>query len=194
MGAKVRPAAVDPPTAKPDTTLFSGFARSVSRFPGRPALEVGNYALSYAELDDRAARIAASICKRTPDHSPPLTAIFAARSPTAFAGALGALRAGNGYVPINPSFPPHRGREILLRSGAGTLVVDAGSAARLAEVLEGIAEPPAVIAPDDAGEEPDRRSTLSLHRRTHSHTSCSPRGALVNPKPSALPTTTSSPS
>ncbi len=136
-----------------NTTLFSGFARSVERFGDRPALEVSGESLTYAELADRAAGIADAIRARTPRHSAPLTAVFAARSPTAFAGVLGALRAGNGYVPLNPSFPVQRCREMLLRSGARSLLVDAKAAPQLEALLDGIDEPPAVIAPDDPGEE-----------------------------------------
>ncbi len=138
--------------AEPKRTLFSGFARSAERFRERPALEVGGQSLTYNELGDRAARIGATIRDRAPEHSPPLTALFAARSPTAFAGVLGALRAGNGYVPLNPSFPIQRCREMLLRSGCRTLIVDAGAAGKVDALLEGIDEPPALIAPDDANE------------------------------------------
>jgi amino acid adenylation domain-containing protein len=135
--------------AEARTTLFSGFARSVERFADRPALEVSGERLTYAELDALAAGIAGSIEDRTPEHSPPLTAVFAARSPTAFAGVLGALRVGNGYVPLNPAFPAQRCRDMLLRSGCRTVVVDAGAAPRLKEVLEGVDDPPAVITAGD---------------------------------------------
>ena len=135
--------------AEARTTLFSGFAHSVERFADRPALEVSGKCFTYAELDDLAAGIASCIKERAPEHSPPLTALFAARSPTAYAGVLGALRAGNGYVPLNPAFPVQRCREMLLRSGCRTLIVDADAAPRVKDLLEGVDDPPAVIAPDD---------------------------------------------
>jgi amino acid adenylation domain-containing protein len=134
--------------AVPKTTLLSGFARSVGAFADRPALEVAGETLSYGELGRRAAAIGAAIAARGPDGAPPLTAVFASRSPTAFAGVLGALWAGHGYVPLNPSFPVQRCREMLLRSGCRTLVVDATAAGRLEELFDGIDEPPAIIAPD----------------------------------------------
>ncbi len=139
--------------AEANKTLYSGFARSVERFADRAALEVAGQRLTYADLDDRAAGIAAAIQKRTPEHSPPLTAIFAARSPTAFAGVLGALRAGNGYVPLNPDFPAQRCREMLLRSGCRTLVADADAAPQVKALFDGMDDPPVMIAPDEAGEE-----------------------------------------
>lgn len=135
----------------PKTTLLSGFLRSADRFAERPALEVGGECLSYGELSERAAGVAAAIRARSPEGAPPLTAIFGSRSTAAFAGVLGALWAGNGYVPLNPSFPAKRCREMLLRSGARTLVVDRAGEARLGELLEGIDEPPEIVAADTEG-------------------------------------------
>lgn len=135
-------------TTAPQTTLLSGFARSLEAFPERAALEVGGEKFTYAELGERAARIGAAIAERSPDGAPPLTAIYAARSATAFAGVLAALWAGHGYVPLNPYFPAQRCREMLLRSGCRTIVADATGAEHLAELLEGIEDPPVAIVPE----------------------------------------------
>jgi amino acid adenylation domain-containing protein len=134
--------------AEPKKSLLSGFLRSKETFPDRPALEVGGETLSYAELSRRAAAIAAAIAERGPEGAPPLTAVFGSRSETAFAGVLGALWAGHGYVPLNPSFPSQRCREMLERSGCRTLIADATAAERLDELLDGVEDPPAVIVPD----------------------------------------------
>ena len=127
---------------------MSGFLRSQEEFPERPALAVAGEELSYAELGTRAGVIAAAIAERAPDGAPPLTAVFASRSTTAFAGVLGALWAGHGYVPLNPSFPAERCRGMLERSGCRTLIVDAGAAEQLDELLEGLEQEIEVIAPD----------------------------------------------
>jgi amino acid adenylation domain-containing protein len=134
-------------------SLAAGFVRSVERFPDRPALEVAGRTLSFQELSDHASAIAATIAARSPTGAPPLTAVYGARSVTTFAGVLGSLLAGHGYVPLNPSFPPERCRDMLLRSGAGTLVVDAGAAEQLAALLDGVEHPPALMRPDDPSEE-----------------------------------------
>ncbi len=136
------------------TTLLEGFVRSSERFPERPALEVAGETLTYGELRLRAAGIGAAIAKCSPAGAPPLTAVFASRSTTAFTGVLGALWAGHGYVPLNPSFPVHRCREMLLRSGCRTLVVDGAAAAQLEELLDGVEQPPEIIAPDEVGSLP----------------------------------------
>ena len=39
-------------------------------------------------------------------------------------------------MPLNPRFPPRRCREMLLRSGCGTLIADDSAAGRLDELLE----------------------------------------------------------
>jgi amino acid adenylation domain-containing protein len=131
-----------------DANLLSGFLGHVAGQPERPALAVAGEELTYGELAQRAERVARAIADGTPADAPPLTAVFGSRSASVYTGILGALWAGNGYVPLNPTFPLDRCREMLERSGARTLVVDGEREASVAELLEGLAEPPTVIAAD----------------------------------------------
>jgi amino acid adenylation domain-containing protein len=78
----------------------------------------------------------------------PLTAVFAQRSLTAFAGVLGALLAGDGYVPLNPSFPIERSRAMLVRSDCRSLIVDAGALDQLDGLLEAAVEALTVLLPE----------------------------------------------
>src|ERR1700732_1914644 len=80
--------------------LWAGFLRSAQRFPQGAAVVAEGKVLSYEELRELACRIAATIQRYPEFSSTPLTAVFAYRSTTAFAGALGALLAGNGYFPL----------------------------------------------------------------------------------------------
>jgi amino acid adenylation domain-containing protein len=125
--------------AEPPRLLQSGFLRSSEQHPERPALEVGGERLTYAELHERAARIAATLAARAPDEGDdaPLTAVFAYRSPPAFAGLLGALLRGHGYVPLNRTHPVARTRSMFERCRCRALVVDEASAAELPELLAG---------------------------------------------------------
>jgi amino acid adenylation domain-containing protein len=132
-------------TAANDATLLSGFLRHAAEAPELPALEVAAERLSYGELAARAGRIGAAIATAEAADGPALTAVFGSRTAAAYAGILGALWAGNGYVPLNPSFPVDRCREMLLRSGARTLVVDGEREELVAELLDGLSDPPAVI-------------------------------------------------
>lgn len=83
--------------------LWSGFVSSAREFPDRPAVLVDGKHLTYAELLDNAQRVAATIQRH--GGRPRLTGVLAYRSATAFTGVLGSLLAGNGYVPLNRTFP-----------------------------------------------------------------------------------------
>jgi len=130
-------------------TLHSGFLRSTELFPGRPAIEVEGSILTYQQLFTRSASIAATLQRRAPVAEPPLTAIFAYRSVTAFAGVLAALFRGHGYVPLNRTFPSDRTRTMLLRSGCTSMVVDQDSAHQLDEILQSMDQPMLVVMPDE---------------------------------------------
>src|SRR5437867_13282337 len=94
-------------------SIVEGFLRSSERFPDRPAVEVAGTTLGYGELRTRAASLGATLERHTPDGGSPLTAVFAHRSPTAFAGVLAAMWRGCGYVPLNRPFPATRPPAIL---------------------------------------------------------------------------------
>lgn len=131
-------------------TVRDGFLRSLKTHPERPALSIGKESLTYATLDERARRIGATLRKHAPspsgDHR--LSAVFGHRTPSAFAGILGILYEGHGYVPLNPAFPIDRSRVMLERSHCRALVVDKTGEAKLPELLTGIEEKLVVVLPD----------------------------------------------
>jgi len=130
--------------------LWSGFIKSADRVPERPAIDA-NGEVSYAELAERAKRLAATIQHELRvTEGVPLTAVFAYRSQTAFAGVLGALLAGHGYVPLNRTFPVDRTRLMLQRSRCRSLVVDNGSEPQLETVLAGVESQLTIICPERA--------------------------------------------
>lgn len=128
--------------------LASGFLDSVKTFGNHSALEVAGQVLTYTQLFERAASLAATLVKHQAKSEPPLTAVFAYRSVTAFSGVLGALLRGHGYVPLNRTFPVERTRTMLQRSGCHSLIVDAESEAQLDKVLEGIAREILILLPE----------------------------------------------
>lgn len=129
-------------------TVRSGFLASALRHPDRPALQIGDEIWSYAALAGRAAGQATTLQAHGDAGEPLLTAVFAQRSVTAFAGVLAALLRGHGYVPLNPSFPIDRTRAMLVRSGCRSLVVDAHAARQLEDLLTGIDQPLLILLPD----------------------------------------------
>ena len=99
--------------------LWAGFMDSAERFPERPAILIEGKTSSYQELRNAACRIASTIQANAEHADPPLTAILGHRSPTGFASVLGALLAGNGYVPLNRTFPAERTQMMFQRPKAG---------------------------------------------------------------------------
>jgi amino acid adenylation domain-containing protein len=142
--------------------LYSGFLASAQSAPGRPALNVNGQTVTYGELREQAMRIAASIQRRGDDESK-LTAVFADRSLTGFAGILGALLAGHGYVPLNPNFPVARTQRMLTRAGCSTVIVDATALPQLDAILQDAPRPLVVILPDPP-------NASSLAGQWHQHT------------------------
>ena len=131
-----------------DQPLCAGFLRSAAKHGHRPALEVEGQVLSYAQLHELAESIARTLLAHGLSTAEPgLTAVFAYRSVVAFAGVLGALLSGHGYVPLNRTFPPERTGSMLQRSGCRAVVVDERSLPQLETVLQGIPEPMLLLFP-----------------------------------------------
>lgn len=128
--------------------LWAGFMRSAQEFPDRPAVVAEKKTVGYSELRDSACRIAATIQKYPDFSSTRLTAVFAYRSSTAFAGVLGSLLAGNGYVPLNRTFPEGRTQAMFERSECRSLIVDQKSLPQMGGLLESARESVLVILPD----------------------------------------------
>jgi len=137
--------------------------RSVELYAHRPALEVPGTILTYDELRSRAMSLAASLRRTTPSGGSPLTAVFAHRSATAYAGVLASLLAGHGYVPLNRTFPPERTRTMLLRAGCRSLIIDAESEPQLEAVLDLSEESLLILLPE-------RTELSSLRSRWPQHT------------------------
>lgn len=131
-------------------------------YPERLALEVEGRRLSYGELGDQARSIAATLMAYAPASGSPLGCVFASRSVTAFAGVLGTLLSGRGYVALNHRFPVERSRLMLKHSDARTLVVDASSAEQLPAVLPESGPEMLVLLPDRA-DVADLRAQLPNH-------------------------------
>ena len=129
-------------------TLLTAFLRSFEEFPDREAIDVGGRQTTYQDLANRAKSLGATVRRALPSSEISLTAVFAYRSQTAYAGVLGALMAGHGYVPLNPTFPVDRTRLMVERSLCRSLIVDARSEPQLERLLSEFPFPLVVICPD----------------------------------------------
>jgi amino acid adenylation domain-containing protein len=129
-------------------SLARGFLRAAVEYPDRIALEVAGESISYADLRQRAASIAATLQRLGHSGGSALTAVYAYRSATAYSGVLGALLQGNGYVPLNRTFPTDRTRIMLERSETRAIVVDRESETQLSQILQGDCGPYLLLFPD----------------------------------------------
>jgi amino acid adenylation domain-containing protein len=159
-----------------EKALWSGFLNSAERYPDRIAVNVGGRDYSYRELKEKACRLAATIQANQSSQAQPLTAVFAYRTPTAFTGVLSALLSGNGYVPLNRTFPVERTSAMLERSECQSLIVDEGSLPQLARVLPRITRSLVILLPDI----PDA-SALSNAWRQHVFHDLAPASSWVQP-------------
>ena len=83
------------------------FFAQVVRTPQHCAIEFGEVSWSYAELAQRARRIAAALRARGVVAGD-LVGVSVQRSPDMLAAILGVLASGAGYVPLDPAFPRER--------------------------------------------------------------------------------------
>ena len=127
--------------------LHDGFMASALRMPEATALTVAGRTMSYAELRARALRLAATLQRSEEAAGRPLAAVYADRSETAFAGILGSLLSGRGYVPLNPHYPTAKTRQMLEQSGCNMLIVDSSAEAQLPALLDGCGRT-LVVLPD----------------------------------------------
>lgn len=106
-------------------TMYEWFAASVERLPEAVAVEVDDHEVSYRELDELSARLAARMvneCGGVPER----VGLLASRSLLAFAGYLAITRLGAVVVPLNPGHPIARSRDICAAARPELLLADAG--------------------------------------------------------------------
>ncbi len=146
--------------------LHEGFLSSAERFPDQPALDFGDAVVTYRELRERATSVAATIVAakaRMTEPGPPLTCVLGQRTTSGFAGILGALCAGDGYVPMLPTYPAARLATMIGRSESTVLLVDMGGMDVLGEVLDLVPQSLTVVTLDAAAPE-GLVSDASRHR------------------------------
>ncbi len=98
--------------------------------PNAVAVVANGEALTYRELDARASRLAHHLLSLGAGPEI-LVALCLERSLASAVGALGVLKTGAAYVPLDPSWPPDRLLFILKDSGATVVVTQQSVAARL---------------------------------------------------------------
>ncbi|MBS0231921.1 MAG: amino acid adenylation domain-containing protein [Proteobacteria bacterium] len=117
--------------------LHHYFEAQVLRRPDHPAIEFAGETLTYDELDQAANRMANYLVSKGvgPDA---LVGIFLKKSPRLYAAILGILKAGGGYVPIDPRSPVERIQAIAEDAKLRFVITEDA----LAEQIEGKLETP----------------------------------------------------
>ncbi|GAA0613078.1 non-ribosomal peptide synthase/polyketide synthase [Streptomyces crystallinus] len=119
-----------------ETTVAGLFAAQVARTPDAIALDTADAALTYRELDARAAELAGrladlGVCDERP------VAVLMERSTDLIVTQLALVRAGGVYVPLDGRAPHERLRRMLAEAGAELLLTDAAWEETARELLPG---------------------------------------------------------
>ncbi|MDF2813285.1 MAG: hypothetical protein K0S56_4316, partial [Microvirga sp.] len=104
-------------------TIQQRFAEQVARRPDAAAIRDNGTTLTYAQLDRRANQLAARLVHlgARPDTG---IGVLMERSADLVVATVAILKAGGFYVPLHPSHPAARQRQILDETGARLLIAD----------------------------------------------------------------------
>jgi amino acid adenylation domain-containing protein len=102
-------------------SLTEAFAAAVQAYGDRVAVRCGRHALTYRELDARAAALAGALAPLSGGPTRPV-GILLERSTDMVAAALAVLRVGCCYVPLDPSTPRAR-LELILQDADPAVVI-----------------------------------------------------------------------
>ncbi|MDU8944915.1 non-ribosomal peptide synthetase [Ovoidimarina sediminis] len=130
-----------------DSTIAAEFRAQVKAGPELPAVTgPDGTTITYRMLDAWSDAVAAHLVERGVAAGD-LVAVSAERSPAFVAGILGCLKAGAGYVPLDPAQPAPRLAAVLDDAATRHALVQAGSALpELSECIERVHLP---LSPDD---------------------------------------------
>ncbi|MCR5709378.1 MAG: amino acid adenylation domain-containing protein [Bacteroidales bacterium] len=106
-------------------TIVSLFRAQAGATPDSLAVAYGNTTLTYRQLDQVSDRIASDISRRGLGRED-VVSILIGRSELMAVTALGALKAGCAYQPLDPSYPTERLNFMVQDASAGLLIAEKG--------------------------------------------------------------------
>ncbi len=120
-----------------DVPVHRLFEEQAARSPERAAVVFRGESLSYRELNERANRLAHALRSLgvNPDDR---VGICVERSAEMAVAVLGVLKAGGGYVPLDPGHPRERLAYVLRDAGVGVLLTQERVAAKMPDLLGGV--------------------------------------------------------
>jgi amino acid adenylation domain-containing protein len=110
------------------------FERQAERTPDRTALVWQDQSLTYAELNSQANALADLLRSRGVGRES-LVAVMLERSPAMIIAILGVLKAGGGYLPLDPSYPIDRLQYMLADSSTALVLTHSALAPKVPGVV-----------------------------------------------------------
>jgi amino acid adenylation domain-containing protein/FkbM family methyltransferase len=130
----------------PDRPVHRLIEDQVARDPDREALAVAGHRLSYGELNRRANRLARRL-RELGVGAETIVAVHAERSVELVVCLLAVLKAGGGYLPLDPEYPAERLRFMLADAAPAVLLTQAHLLGSIVDNA-GAAAGPAVVVVD----------------------------------------------
>ncbi|MEK5378602.1 non-ribosomal peptide synthetase, partial [Paenibacillus sp. FSL P2-0173] len=157
------------PEAAPAAAFHWLFEEQAERTPEAEAVVYENDRLTYAELNERANRLAGTL-RASGIGRETIVGILAERSVDLLVAVLAVWKAGGAYVPLDPDYPADRVRFMLEDSGAKVLLTQTPLRER-AEAWLGEEELAlaAVLYLDDEASYSDERANAPLEADDHLH-------------------------
>jgi len=106
-----------------EQSIQNRFEQQVTKFPLRVAIKGKGVEISYAALNQAANRIARAVIAES-EHEGDRIALLFRHDAAALAAMLGILKSGRVYVPLDPSYPIDRIRDILEDSQVALIVAN----------------------------------------------------------------------
>ncbi len=162
-------------------TIHGMFEAQVERTPDALAVVHGEQRLTYGELNEQANRLAHALRKQgvQPDSR---VGICVERSAEMVVGLLAILKAGGGYVPLDPAYPAERIAYMLQDSAPAAVLVQSATEALLADVSVPVINLDLGNWQDESVQNPQVKGLTSAHLAYLIYTSGStglPKGVMI---------------
>ncbi|WP_068618326.1 non-ribosomal peptide synthetase [Paenibacillus tuaregi] len=165
------------------TTEWTGFVQEVerqaARTPDAVAIQFGTESVTYAEMNERANRLAHAL--RAKGVGPErIVALMASRSPLLLVAILGVLKAGGAYVAIDPAYPKERIGWMLEDCGEALLLTEREYAGVVTSAAaEWYLDDPQLYAADRGNPEPGHKPDHLAYVLYTSGSTGRPKGVMI---------------
>ena len=142
----------------PDGTIHELFQEQARRAPEQIAVRLHGQTVTYETLDQTSSRLARYLRTEYGVRAGDVVGVVSERSDLTIAGALGVLKAGGVYLPIDPDYPEERLQFMVADAAVKVLLVHSEHFSRLASLYETpmFALDLQLATLEDTGDEADR--------------------------------------